>query len=291
MSYEITETMPTFYIASEQPPRRDVMRVVVSDMHSGSNYALFLPREWHGIKTSHVPRSKQIKIRAHFEKFCDEIATRRGDKKIELIHNGDAIDGDHHHSGDVCTQSPLEQADIHIELMIELQRRIGWRRGDELYYTRGTQVHVNEKETYIGKELNAVPDGDFFVHDLLELNTNGTLSWFVHHGPGRGKGPNEGNPMRAWLKNIYYDALNDRRRCPDIVYTGHVHDPTYNTHVYREGMNFGTMHGVILPSWQTKTTFAYKVAPVSKNKIGGVYHNIFADGTISTPQFSIMDTE
>ena len=33
----------------------------------------------------------QIKIRAHFEKFCDEIATKRGDKKIELIHNGDSL--------------------------------------------------------------------------------------------------------------------------------------------------------------------------------------------------------
>lgn len=291
MNLEFTQTQPVFYYALEQPPRRDVMRVVVSDMHSGSNYALFLPREWHGKNTSHIPRSKQTEIRKHFEKFCDEIASRRGDKKIELVHNGDATDGDHHHSGDVCTLNPLEQADIHIELMIELQRRIGWRRGDELYYTRGTQVHVNEFENYIGKELNAVPDGDFFVWDLLELQTNGTLSWFVHHGPGRGKGANEGNPLKAWLKNIYYDALNDRRRAPDIVYTGHVHDPTYNTHIYRQGMNFNTMHGVILPSWQMKTTYAHMVTPVSKNKIGGVYHDIKADGTISIPQFCVMDTE
>jgi len=281
---------PVYMVAPEQPAR-DIMRVVMSDMHSGSNYALFLGREWHGQKTSHIPRSGQKKIRECFEKFCDEVATKRGDKKIELIHNGDAIDGDHHHSGDVCTQSPLEQADIHIELMNEFQRRIGWRRGDELYYTRGTQTHVNEKEHYIGRELNAVPDGDFFVWESLELNTNGILSLFVHHGPTRGKGANEGNPMKSWLKNIYYDALNDKRRAPDIIYTGHVHDPTYNTHVYREGMEFKTMHGVILPSWQMKTTYAYKVAPVQKNKIGGVYHDIKADGTITTPQFCVMDTE
>lgn len=291
MSLEFTKTQPVFYYAPDQPPRRDVKRVVVSDMHSGSNYALFLPREWHGIKTSHIPRSQQIKIRAHFEVFCDAIATSRGDKKIELIHDGDAIDGDHHQSGDVCSVNPLEQADIHIELMQELQRRIGWRRGDELYYTRGTQVHVNEFENYIGKELNAMLNGDYYVYDVLELETNGRLSAFTHHGPGRGKGANEGNPMRTWLKNIYYDALNDRRRAPDIVYTGHVHDPTYNTYVYRNGMNFETMHGVILPSWQMKTTFGYKVAPMSRNKIGGVYHDILADGTISTPQFCVMDTE
>lgn len=284
-----TEPLQGFYVA--EPPARDVMRVVVSDFHSGSNYALFLNREWHGVKTSHIPRSKQIKIHEHFEKFCDEIAAKRGDKKIELIHNGDSIDGDHHHSGDVCTQYPMEQADIFIELINEMQRRIGWRRGDEIYLTRGTQVHVNEYENYIGEQLNAVPNGDLYVWDLLELQTNGTMSWFVHHGPGRGKGANEGNPMRAWLKNIYYDALNDKRNAPDIVYTGHVHDPTYNSHVYREKMEFKTMHGVILPSWQMKTTYAHMKAPVSKNKIGGVYHDIKADGTITTPQFCVMDTE
>lgn len=280
---------PVFIVAP--PPARDVMRVVIGDFHSGSNYALFLNREWHGKHTSHIPRSKQIKIRAHFEKFCDEIASKRGNKKIELIHNGDAIDGDHHHSGDVCTQNTLEQADIHIELMIELQRRIGWRRGDELYYTRGTQVHVNEKETYIGKELNAVPDGDFFCWDFLQLETNGTLSWFAHHGPKRGQGANEGNSIRNWLRTIYYEALKDERRCPDIVYTNHVHDPGYDVFNRRTKMTFSLMHGVIVPSMQMKTTFGYMVAPVSRNKIGCVYHDIKADGTITTPQYSVLDTE
>lgn len=286
-----TQTAPVFYVAKEPPACRDVMRVVVSDFHSGSNYALFLDREWHGRNTSHIPRSLQKRIREQFFKFADEVAANRGDKKIELVHNGDAIDGDHHHSGDVCTINPLEQADIHIELMNELQRLIGWRRGDELYYTRGTQIHVNEMETYIGKELNAIPNGEFYCFDELELKTNNTISLFVHHGPTRGKGANEGNPVKTWLKNIYYDALNDKRNAPDIVYTGHVHDPTYNTHVYREKMQFKAMHGVIIPSWQGKTAHAWRAAAASRNKVGGVYHEIKADGTITTPQFSVMDTE
>ena len=157
-------------------------------------------------------------------KFCDEIATKRGDKKIELIHNGDAIDGDHHQSGDVCTLNPLEQADIHIELMTELQRRIGWRRGDELYYTRGTQVHVIEFETYIGKQLNAVPDGGFLYGIYSNCIPMARCLGLSTMDQGRAKGANRGNPVQAWLKNIYYDALNDQRNAPDIVYTGHVHD-------------------------------------------------------------------
>lgn len=266
----------------------DILRVVVSDFHSGSNLALFLPHEWHGKYTSHIPRSAQIKIRKQFETFAAEVRQQRGDMPIELIHNGDAIDGDHHHSGDICTVNPKEQADIHIELMSEFQNRIKWRAGDKLWYTCGTRVHTGESEDYIGEQMNAEPCGDFHSWEMLELETNGVLAWFIHHGPGRGAGANEGNVMRNWLKNIYYDALKDGRRAPDIVYSGHVHDPTYSSYVYREKMNFKTLHGIITPSWQMKTAYAYMRASASRNKIGGVTQVIHADGTITNPRFSVM---
>lgn len=269
---------------------KDVIHVVVSDFHSGSNYALFLDRHWKGTKdANHHPSSKQIQIRKQFKNFCEEVKGIRKGKAVRLVHNGDAIDGDHHHSGDVCTLNVLDQADIHVELMEEMKKRIDWQRGDELYYTRGTQSHVNEMENYIGRETNAVSDGDFFVHDILKLKTNGVESWFVHHGKGRGEGANEGNSVRNWLRGIFFDALRDKSPIPDIIYTGHVHDPTYSTYIWREKMKFKAMHGIILPSWQMKTVYAHMVAPVSKNRIGGVYHEIKADGTISIPVFSVMD--
>lgn len=260
-------------------------------MHSGSNYALFLPREWHGEETSHAPRSQQIAIRKHFEAFAAEVKKARKNKTVELIHNGDAIDGDHHHSGDVCTMYPQEQADIHVELMNEFQKRIGWQSGDKLYYTNGTPVHVGLSENYIGEKMNAIPYGDYHSWPFLALETNGTLTWFVHHGPRKGEGANEGNGMRNWLRNIYIDALRDGTRAPDVVYTGHVHDPTYSSFVYREKMNFKAIHGVICPSWQAKTRYAWMVSPVSSNKIGGVMQEIKADGTIALPRFSVMVTQ
>lgn len=269
---------------------RDTLQVVLSDLHSGSNYALFVNRAWRGEKeASRIPSSKQQSIRKVWEEYAETVKRARKGKRVRLIHNGDAIDGDHHNSNDICTRSSLNQADIHIELMNEFQKRIGWQRGDEMYYTRGTQTHVNEFEDYIGREMNAVTDGEYYVHDLLELNTNGVISWFVHHGPRRGAGANEGNPVRAWLKNIYHEAIKDHTQIPDIVYTGHVHDPTYNDYIYREEMNFKVMYGIILPSWQMKTKFAWEKVPVSKNKIGGVMQEIKADGTICPPVFCAYD--
>lgn len=53
-------------------------------------------------------------------------------------------------------------------------------------------------------------------------------------------------------------------------------------------MAFKIIHGVILPSWQQKTRYAWQAAPVARNKIGGVYQEIKADGTICNPVFSVM---
>jgi len=277
---------------AEPPPARDVARTVISDLHSGSNFALFLNREWHGRKNSHIPRAAQIKIRQRFESYAEEFRLFRQGKKVQMIVNGDAIDGDHHHSNDVCTADPYEQADIHVELMQDFQKRIDWQAGDELYYTRGTQTHVNEAENNIGREMNAVMCGDYYVWDLLKLSSNGTLSWFVHHGPSAGKGANEGNALRNWLKNIYYDGLKDNFDLPDIVHSGHTHAPDYQPFGYRmNGHEYKNMYGIILPSWQMKTTYAWMKAPVQKNKIGGVHYEIKADGTITIPKFSILETD
>lgn len=268
---------------------KDILLVTVSDFHSGSNYSLFLNRYWEGRKgNTHYANSMQVKIREQYEAFIAEVAAARKGKKVILVHNGDSLDGDHHHSGDVCTLNELEQAEIHIELMNELQKGIGWRAGDELYYTRGTETHVHEYENYIGKELNAVMCGDWWVHDLLELTVNGVLVNWVHHGPRSGDGVNEGNAVRNWLRGIYFDALKDAADAAHIFYTGHVHSPTYSTYIYRNKMVFGTMHGIVLPSWQGKTAYAWKVASMARNKIGGVYQEIKQDGTIAVPRFSVM---
>lgn len=274
-------------VTPEQP--KDTIHAVLSDLHSGSNHALFLDRSWSGTdENTHHPRGKQIEIRAQFEKYSELVRNARQGKKLRVIHNGDAIDGNHHQSGDVCTLNPFEQAEIHVEIMEGFKKLVDWQQGDEIYYTRGTKTHVEQAENSIGKMMNAVPDGEFYVWDFLPLVTNGVLSWFVHHGPGAGDGPNEGNAVRNWLRNIQINAGKDEDSVPDIVYTGHVHNPTYSTFVWRNKMNFKSMHGIITPSWQAKTSYAWMKAPVSKNKIGGVIQEIKADGTICVPQFSVM---
>lgn len=265
----------------------DTLQVVISDTHTGSNGALFLSKFWQSGKTgiNHTPTSDQQRIRKQWDKFAAEIAKARKGKKVRLILDGDAVDGFHHGGTNLFSPDPLEHAEVHIEIMAQFQKTIGWQRGDELYYVKGTEVHTNDWEVYIGEQLNAVS-----VTDFLRLDTNGVINWFVHHGKGAGDGDAEGNALRNWLKAIRNNAMKDDSETPDIIYTGHVHQPTYSTYVYRKnGMNFKTIHGIILPSWQLKTRFAWKVAPLSKNRIGGVSQLITADGMICPPVFSVME--
>jgi len=268
----------------------DTIQAVMSDLHTGSIHALTLARAWQGEHTQVIsPRSKQIEIRKHLDEYTSQIALARKDKKLKLIIDGDAIDGVHHNTQDVFTRDIKEQADVHIEIMIDIQKKMKWQKGDELYYVKGTEIHTTDMEHYIAEELNAVPDrAGNHAHDCLDVETNGIISRFIHHGPGAGDGANEGNAMRNWVKAIYFDAVKDGDAVPDIVYTGHVHNPTYAPYSYRHGMEFKVMHGIILPSWQEKNRYAWMKAPKSKNKIGAVLHEIKADGTICVPKFIVM---
>lgn len=269
---------------------KDCIHVVISDTHTGSNKALFIDRFWQGEGHNHTPTARQQVIRSHFEQYAEEVAQKRKGKRVRLIVDGDAIEGLHHGGADICTQAAAEMADIHIELMADFQKRIQWQRGDELYYVKGTEIHTTIWENRIGEQLNAQPNGDFYAFDFLELETNGVTCWFTHAGKKPGRGANEGNGPRNWLREIYYDCVKDGRKIPSLIYTGHVHDPTYSTFMYREKFVFKQMGYIILPSWQEKTRYAHAVAPVAVNRIGGVTQTIYADGTIAMPQFHIMES-
>lgn len=259
----------------------DTLEVILSDMHSGGSTALFPDRFIQFKHVNHTPTHLQREIFQHFTKCADYAREHRKGRRLIVIHDGDAIEGVHHNSQQVITQNKDEQADIHTELMDYFLRRarFGREKGDRLYYVSGTETHVDDKEQKIAKDLKAEHVGDQYVFDELELNINGRKFWTVHHGPKKGNGPTQGNALRLWLGRIYWDCLQDGIKPPDMVVTGHVHTPIYNTYV----MDFHTVHGVIAPSWQAKTRFAYKVAPVARNEIGAVFIKINADGEIRTP--------
>lgn len=272
----------------------DSLIAIPSDMHTGSSTALFPNRFWQDEHQNHTPNQKQKEIYAVFETCMQYARERRKNKRLIMIHNGDSIEGVHHNSSQICVFNKDSQAELHQELMDTFLQKAKFDKssGDRLFYVRGTETHVEDKEAVIAKDLGAekTPDGNY-VFDHLELTVNGRLIWLVHHGKGRGRGAAEGNTLRNFLRDVHYDCEKVGKRTPDIVVSGHVHAPTYSNYVYRKGNDFQIMHGVICPSWQAKTRYAYKVAPVDVNEIGCVFIEITASGDIRVPHFILQDTK
>jgi hypothetical protein len=276
-----------------EPKQKDTLLVTLSDMHSGSNYALFLDRFWEGKNgNNHAPTSRQKGLRKQFERYCKTVAEEREGRRLVVVHDGDAIEGSHHNNVDVCTRDMAEQAEIHLELIHEFKKAVGWRAGDLMYYVLGTDTHVLDTEHEIANEAGAqqLADGGY-VANHLELTIHGRTVWYIHEGARAGKGPNEGNALRNWLKDVYFDALKAHEQPPDVVYSGHVHQPTYTAYIGNDRMDFRVLHGIILPSWQIKTRYAYRVAPVAKNMIGGVTQIITVGGDIRPPKFCVSEAE
>lgn len=274
---------------------KDTLITVLSDLHSGGSTALF-PNKiwWFDAERNHTPSAKQVEMFQHFDKCAGYARANSRGKRHIVIHNGDALDGVHHNTIQLVTPVLDEQVKIHKDLMHYFLKksRFDGRKGDRLYYTKGTESHTTEKEKGIAEDLNAQQDENGeYIFDFLELEVNGRLLWVLHHGKSRGRGPNEGNALRNWLRDLYFDCRKAEIRPPDVVLTGHTHTPTYNVYVISHGKGYHMIHGLVCPSFQSKTRFAYKVAPTERNEIGCVFLEIRADGEIRLPVILKMDTE
>jgi predicted phosphodiesterase len=273
---------------------QDTLIATLSDFQTGSSTALFLNHFWQDEWQNHTPTDRQRKIYEVFEQCMSYARDARKNKRMIVVQNGDAIEGFHHNSMQICVINKDSQAAIHTELMDTFLQKVRFEKknGDKLFYIRGTETHTEEKENEIAKDLSAekTPDGAY-VFDHLELTVNGRKIWYVHHGKKRGTGANEGNALRNWLRDIFFDCGKVGTEPPDIVISGHTHTPTYTNYVARRGDGFHVMHGLICPSWQEKTRFAYKVAAVDRNEIGAVFIEITAAGDIRVPKFVLKETD
>lgn len=260
---------------------KDVLVVNISDMHSGGTTALFpgyqMTLTLDGEEVLHPsPTEKQKSMFAHWLLCARWVKQIGKGKRLLVVHNGDAIEGNHHGTIQIITPDQKQQSQIHIELMDTFLKESGFsvKNGDELHYTSGTESHTGWEEYGISAHYHAL--GAKF-HIELKKEVNGRELWWTHHGAGAGKGANEGNGYRNWLRDIYFDCLREEVRPPSVVVTAHFHKSLYQTYVasYRH-----TIHGMILPSWQMKTRYAYRVAPFQRNDIGLSVYEVTAGGDI-----------
>lgn len=276
---------------------KDILLVSISDMHSGSSRALFPNRTMQFVEseTNHTPTPPQQKLYEHWDACLEQIKEKRKGKTLFIIHNGDATENQHHNTIQVIGNLS-DHADIHLELMRNMLKRVGFSKkdGDKLFYVEGTESHTLTIENYIGKELGAeisatIGTGEdakeYYAFPELKLDVNGRQFWYTHHGGAAGDGANEGDAYRNWLKRIYWNNLKQGKPQPDMVISAHVHKPIYTNYT----QDWHTIHGMILPSWQLKTRYAYRAAPFQRNDIGLSMTEVSAQGDIRIMKSLVME--
>lgn len=277
---------------------QDTILAVLSDMHTGGSTALF-PAAGYQSNTNEgnliSPNKIQQEINKTMMRYSGEVAAARKGKRLVIVMLGDAIEGLHHNTIQLSILAEKEQAQAHCNIMRAFMQRVGWNKkhGDELYYVRGTECHVKDSENQIGEELGAVrASSGAYVHETLLLNINGIYSLFAHHGRGRGYGMSEGQSLRNLVRDSLHERKKDGLPLFDVLWSGHTHGHTYSSYEYRvPGGNFKIAHGIICPSWQSKTRYAYAKVPFAVNSIGGTYVRITADGKfIAPPVFVVQVT-
>jgi len=196
--------------------------------------------------------------------------------KKKIVINGDAIEGNHHGSIQIISPNPKHHVEIFVELITTFLHKIGFsvKNGDEFDIVSGTESHTGWMEYEIANQLS---EWGARYHDELKVNVNGKYLWWVHQGARPGRGANEGNALRNWGRDLYFDCLKYGKQPPHMVTMSHFHKNTYEAFndSYRH-----TMHLQVLPSWQGKTRFGYKASPFQRNDIGMIYNVITADGDI-----------
>ena len=273
---------------------RDTILTVLSDMHTGSSTALFpaggfQPKGKEGNLVK--PNDKQKAIHPIFTRLAGEVAKARKGKRLIIVLLGDLIDGFHHGSMQESLFREQDQADANILLVRDFMKRTGYHKGDELYCIKGTEVHVKEIEEGIAQELGAAKsENGTHVSNVLQLNINGRLHMFYHHGKSRGSGPNEGNELRNHLRNWRYERDCEGLPRIDFSWSGHTHGHSYNAHFLREGEKIHAFHAVICPSFQAKTRYALEKVPTATNSVGGTWIHLGVDGSIGLPQFVVCHT-
>lgn len=206
-----------------------------------------------------------------------------GYKKV-ITHNGDAIEGIHHHTIQLSAPMVDDHVLIHEAIMSDFLHESGFSvmNGDELHYVSGTEIHTGYTEQRIKKHFEYF--GATF-HDELKLTQNGRKVYYVHQWAGAGNGYNEGNGLINAMKAMYFNSLKENREMPDLTISSHFHKATMATY----SQNWNTYYAMITPSFQMKTRHGQKVSAFQRNDIGVGLAEVSTNGLIKVHRPLLME--
>lgn len=276
----VGQVKPKPYRTIKRSPRYINNLVVISDTHCGCKVALCPPG---GVDLDdggqYHASPLQLKLWKYWRKFWDEFVPEatRGEP-YAVIHNGDAIDGVHHHSTTQISHNLTDQKRIAYDV---LKPVVDLAEG-RYYHIRGTEAHVgksaNEEES-LAKELGAIPNNEnqYARYDLWKQigDHHKFLVHCLHHVGSTGSQAYEATAVHKELVESYIEAARYSNQPPAIIVRSHRHRSIETAIPVQlpggEGET-STARAVVTACWQGKTPFAWKIpgARLSTPQFGGL---------------------
>lgn len=252
--------------------------VHVSDLHGGCQMGLCPLR---GVRMDdggrYKPNRIQRKIWAFWREFWDRwVPMVCNQQPFGVTVVGDLVDGVHHNS---CTQWSHNLAD-QARCAYEILAPIRDKANGHLRILRGTEAHggkSGQEEERIAEKLGAIPgtDGQYATWDLWynirdPHGKSVALVHCLHHIGTTGSNAYEATAVHKELVEEFAEAARWGERRPDYIIRAHRH-----RHLHDEiavGGKQGRAHAIILPGWQAKTAFAWRIpgGRLAPPQFGGV---------------------
>jgi len=232
--------------------------VMVADLHCGDQLGLCPAK---GARLDHggkyTPNSIQQKMADLWEIFWYHwVPTVTRGEPFAVAIVGDLIEGRHHSAVHQITNNLAKQADIAYELISPIRDLCD----GNLYIIRGTEAHTGpsgEQEEALAKKLHAIPN-EFGQHARYELwkKVGNGLAHLMHHIGSTSSQAYEATAVHKEMTEEFLEAARWGETPPDVVVRAHRH------RFIEVRVATDNVYGVsmVLPGWQAKTPFTFKVA-------------------------------
>lgn len=232
------------------PPRKPRLVRIGSDLHCGSTVGILPPGmlTTEGNEIGLNPIQKWLWGKwEDAGKWLEDVA---GADPYVDIWNGDLTEGRHHKGKQLVSQ---EWGD-HLDPAVALLKPCAVKAA-KTFLTRGTECHVDEMETVVGKLIGAerCPETGRHVFDRLFLRMCGVLMSVRHHFPATTRAYLEASQHSIQLGNAQLEAHRHGLEVPRIVIGAHRHRMGH----WSDGKGLS----VVTPAWQALTHHGLKVVP------------------------------
>jgi hypothetical protein len=204
-----------------------------------------------------------------WEEFWEFVKRVTKGEPYVLVHNGDIIDGNHHHCVQLVTNDEGYQRKMAVKLLTKHVKK-----SVKFFCIAGTAAHAgqsNQDEESVAEALGATADNDGkYCRQDIWFEMGRDLIQLAHHIGTTSSQAYKSSPAMRLMAAMYGAAGEWGFRPPTIMVRSHAHD---YVEVKRPNCRV-----IVCPAWQLKTDWVWGKDTANLPVIGGLVIRNGVDG-------------